>query len=306
MCLTYALAFAQEEHPIDKSLQLSLDKAHGITAGMKKCLEEATVQWENELNKYYNLLMIILDKEAVKNLKKSQLAWERFRNLEYEFIPNYFVVFGSYVGIAIREQKMKVVRARALQLKQYYETIDVEAGVSVQVSPDNRQIIFVKHIKKDPSTPDIGWIPSDFDEIWEMNIDGSNKRCIVKNNYKSVSKNDDWDNFLGSFGNLNFSPDSKKIYFLCQNCVTNAILYSADADGKNIKNLGYAHDIDGLVGGDFNSEYYGYLVAHVRKFPDDSHTTKWSTILIDPEGNEIKEIEDLDSFWKEHVKMENE
>ncbi|MFH1152116.1 MAG: lysozyme inhibitor LprI family protein, partial [Nanoarchaeota archaeon] len=291
-------ALGQEEHPIDQSLEECLQKSQCVTARMKACLEEAKTQWENELNKYYNLLMVVLKKEDRKKLQKSQLAWERFKNLEYVFIPEYFLEFGSYVGVAIRDQKVEIVRARALQLKQYYETLDVE-GCFVKVSPDNKKVIFVKHIKKDPSTSETGWMPSDFDEVWAMDIDGSNKRCIIKNNYKSVSKNDGWDNYLGSFGSLQFSPDAKKIYFLCQNCVTTAILYSADVNGKGIKKLRYAHGIDGLVGGNSNAEYYGYLVVHVRKFPEDSHTTKWTTVLIDPEGNEIKEIEDQDSFWKE-------
>ncbi|MBU0694688.1 MAG: DUF1311 domain-containing protein [Candidatus Omnitrophica bacterium] len=117
-------AFAQDEHPIDKSLEECIGKTKSITLGMKKCLEEAIVRWRGELNKYHNLLMGTLDEKSKEQLKKSQSAWQKFRDLEFEFIPSYFLDIGSYIGPTIRSDRLRIIRARALELIAYYETIE--------------------------------------------------------------------------------------------------------------------------------------------------------------------------------------
>jgi uncharacterized protein YecT (DUF1311 family) len=113
-------ACAQEEHPIDSSLGDCLDKSNS-TAGMIECLKEAHDKWDAEMNRYYNLLMGILKEEAKKQLRQSQKAWLRFRDLEFEFIPNYYLDIGSYQGPTTWSHKVDVVRARALELQAYYK-----------------------------------------------------------------------------------------------------------------------------------------------------------------------------------------
>lgn len=165
---------------------------------------------------------------------------------------------------------------------------------SVQkISPDGKQIVFVRAVKECPYTEDTGWVPSDFDELWSMNADGGNKKCLIKNSY---AKNQDIDNYLGSFGDLHWSPDGKHIYFLCQNCATNALLYKANADGTNIKKFSYAHEIGGVVGGNPGDEYYGHIVVHVKKYSDDQ-PARWVTVLMNPDGEEVKEIDNIEQFW---------
>jgi len=103
-----------------------MDNSKSITLEMVKCLEEAYTSWEAELKRYYNLLMEVLDEESQERLKQSQADWETFRDKEFEFIPLYFTDPGSYQGPAIAEHKMNIVRARALQLESYYQTIKEE------------------------------------------------------------------------------------------------------------------------------------------------------------------------------------
>jgi len=57
-----------------------------------------------------------------------------------------------------------------------------------------------------------------------------------------------------------------------------------------------------MVGGTPEGEYYGYLVAGVRK-SEGAELIKWTMVLMDPEGKEVKEIEDIEEFWKEHKKL---
>jgi uncharacterized protein YecT (DUF1311 family) len=64
----------------------------------------------------------VTTREPKKALQESQKAWLKFKNLEFEFIPQYFQDPGSYQGPAIAEQKMDIVRAMALELKAYYDT----------------------------------------------------------------------------------------------------------------------------------------------------------------------------------------
>lgn len=167
-----------------------------------------------------------------------------------------------------------------------------------KLSPDGTQIIFVRYIKPCPITSDTGYLPGDYDEIWSMRTDRSGQRCIVKNNY---SDKQDMDYYLGSFDSLHFSPDGKSIYFLCQNCLSDAILYSANADGSNIKRISNAHQLD-VVGGNPKDKYYGHLVAGIRK-SEGVAPVRWTLMLLDADGKEITEIEDAEAFWKGHKKL---
>jgi len=119
------LIIAEGLQPIDESLQ-ECWKDTGATSVMKDCLLEAYGKWEAEMNKYYNLLMQELNAEAKKKLEQSQKAWLKFQKLEYEFIPTYFKDLGTYIGPTSMSDEVRVIRARALQLMQYYKTIKDE------------------------------------------------------------------------------------------------------------------------------------------------------------------------------------
>jgi Tol biopolymer transport system component len=167
-----------------------------------------------------------------------------------------------------------------------------------KLSPNRKQVIFIRAVNPCPFTEETGWLFSDFDEIWSMDIDGNNQHRIVENNY---SEGMDMGNYIGSFGSLNFSPDGKYIYFLCQNCATDAILYKADADGSNIRKLSNAHQLD-VIGGNPKDKYYGHLVAGKRK-SSKGEAIKWTVVLLDSDGKEVEEIEDLEKFWLQCKKM---
>jgi hypothetical protein len=75
----------------------------------------------------------------------------------------------------------------------------------------------------------------------------------------------------------------------------------ANSDGSNIKRISNAHQLD-VVGGNPKDEYYGYLVAGIRK-SQGVKPIRWTVALLDDEGNEVTEIEDIEAFWKEHKKL---
>src|SRR3990172_10630599 len=52
-----------------------------------------------------------------------------------------------------------------------------------KLSHDRKEIIFVREIKSCPDISDTGWMPSDCQEIWTVNVDSSKEHRIIKSNY---------------------------------------------------------------------------------------------------------------------------
>lgn len=114
---------AQDKHSIDKFLEECIDK-NTSTQGMCECGEEALKKWDAELNNYYKLLMNKLRNDTKERLKESQLAWLKFRDLEFGFIEEgYFLDVGSYIRPEKIENKLDIVRHRALELRMYYDRV---------------------------------------------------------------------------------------------------------------------------------------------------------------------------------------
>ncbi len=112
----------RDKHPIDKTLSECMDNSKCIKSKMKDCLVSASDKWESEIDKYYSLLMEILPDESKEALKKSQDAWVKFRNLEFETIPDiYRGIIGSFQGPTFLGHKITILKARALELQAYYE-----------------------------------------------------------------------------------------------------------------------------------------------------------------------------------------
>lgn len=116
------LVVVEHEHPIDTALG-ECWKDTGVTSELIRCLQETYAKWEAEMNKYYALLMGILDGESKERLKKTQEVWIKFRDSSFEFIPFYFQDVGSYQGPTIWCDKVRIIRARALDLRRYYLVI---------------------------------------------------------------------------------------------------------------------------------------------------------------------------------------
>jgi len=116
------LVVVDSEHPIDAALS-ECWKDTGVTAELVDCLKEAYAKWEAEMDKYYVLLIGVLDKDSKKRLERSQKAWIKFRDSSFEFIPLYFQDIGSYQRPTIWCDKVRIIRVRALDLKRYYLVI---------------------------------------------------------------------------------------------------------------------------------------------------------------------------------------
>lgn len=111
------------KHPIDKFLEECEDKDY-TTTGITSCLRKAEKKWDAELNKYYKLLMGILDKESKEKLRQAQLSWIKFRDAEAENAYSLYLLKEgtAYQNIAAAEV-MTITEERALKLKAYYDLL---------------------------------------------------------------------------------------------------------------------------------------------------------------------------------------
>ena len=119
-----AKLFSQEtKHPIDLYLDSCMEKDMS-TAGIVKCMEEATKMWDAELNKYFKLLIKELDEESVYILKSAETEWLVFRDKEFQNIDNIYSKLKGTMFIPMKyDTKLEIVRTRALRIKDYYEIL---------------------------------------------------------------------------------------------------------------------------------------------------------------------------------------
>ncbi len=122
---TYAQTKEKLNH-IDVELKKCLNKKDISNADICNCTIAARNEWDKELNKYYKLLMSNLPKEAKEDLKLAQKNWVTYRDNEFKFILKYYyeVKEGNMWFAVSEERKMDLVKYRALELINYYETLE--------------------------------------------------------------------------------------------------------------------------------------------------------------------------------------
>ncbi|MGN6568893.1 MAG: lysozyme inhibitor LprI family protein [Flavipsychrobacter sp.] len=112
--------------PIDKAYA-NCKQAHNTPAGMANCAFDAYKSWNNELNKYYNRTLKLLRKQGdISSLKNAQKAWTAFRDAEFTAYNNMFNKSGDRWTAIRAENRIALVRARALQLRNYYDSLQVK------------------------------------------------------------------------------------------------------------------------------------------------------------------------------------
>lgn len=167
------------------------------------------------------------------------------------------------------------------------------------LSPDGSQIIFIKQIKELKDNPagipeDDGaivyqhWSP---DEIWVMDSQSKEEKVLVKSHYGANAKEN-----RGWFSDLNYSPDGKKIYYVCQpGSPTTHAIRSVNSDGTEDKWITWGESVD-VIGGNESDEYFGSLIIE-RKAEDGAYDVY---SLMTPEGAEIMIVEDIKRWLQEN------
>ena len=94
------------------------------TAGMIKCADAAYKEWDREMNSAYKKLLSLLDEKEREDLKQSQRAWLKFRDLEFKNINNVYTKMDGTMYLPMHtESETRIVRERALQLIKYCELL---------------------------------------------------------------------------------------------------------------------------------------------------------------------------------------
>lgn len=113
---------AAVHHPIDIALDAAIDKDMSA-AGKVAAMADAEKKWNEELNKYYKLLMEKLDKNAQTSLKDTQNIWIKFRDAEFKLLSDiYSKKNDDYRSIAA-SMHMQIVKARAVILRNLYDEL---------------------------------------------------------------------------------------------------------------------------------------------------------------------------------------
>lgn len=117
--------FYSDTTTIDISLNDCLATGENQTTyGMIQCIDTAYAAWDMELNKYYKLLMSVLNEEEKEKLKTAQKAWIIMRDADIAFIGLYSEnLEGSMYRVSANYHTMEIVRLRALQLQSFYTEI---------------------------------------------------------------------------------------------------------------------------------------------------------------------------------------
>jgi uncharacterized protein YecT (DUF1311 family) len=113
------------EHPVDvRNVACHDIDSNQTTYGMMECESLASEEWKVEMNKYYNLLLDTLSGESSVLLKQSQEAWIEYNKKENLFSSSlYYSDMEGTMWRVVNAGRLKdIIRKRALDLKEYYET----------------------------------------------------------------------------------------------------------------------------------------------------------------------------------------
>jgi uncharacterized protein YecT (DUF1311 family) len=117
---------AQEQNIIDKELSDCMEKDPS-TQGVIQCADAAYNKWDKELNTYYKLLQENLKPEEKELLKKSQIAWLKFRDTELQFLAKVYENMQGTMYLTIYAlDRVEIVKKRVNELKSLYETVKEE------------------------------------------------------------------------------------------------------------------------------------------------------------------------------------
>ncbi|HEX8312949.1 MAG TPA: lysozyme inhibitor LprI family protein [Chthoniobacteraceae bacterium] len=112
-----------EKDPIDIAMDAAMERDPS-TAGMVQATAAAQKKWEKELARSLARLEEVMEPEEWEALQASQKAWRAFRQQEVKAQGEIYSRMDGSMWVPVSaSDAMELVRARALQLRQYAETI---------------------------------------------------------------------------------------------------------------------------------------------------------------------------------------
>ena len=102
------------------------EKADYTTTGMTECSYKAMDMWFKEIDKYLGLLKTITTEEDYTNILKAQENWKKYQEAEFVALSPIMNKQGTMFQNVAVGNKTNVVKERALELKELYDTLKYE------------------------------------------------------------------------------------------------------------------------------------------------------------------------------------
>ena len=113
---------AQSKHPIEKWTETQLAKPENATTlAMMRITHQATKKWDKELNRTYKKLKKVLKPSAFQKLRRSQLAWIRFKKKEIAFLIEFYNRSGTIYPLMRDSAILEITKNRVMELQSTLE-----------------------------------------------------------------------------------------------------------------------------------------------------------------------------------------
>lgn len=130
LLLLFSTATLAKGNVIDTQLEKCKNDPSIPDMGIVDCYQKAAKSWDAMLNDEYKQLMsdTELTKEFKDSLKKSQLAWIKYKDLYIDSVKKFYSNHqGSIWGIVYTENVMYITRDKALELRKLRLSTDLSA-----------------------------------------------------------------------------------------------------------------------------------------------------------------------------------
>jgi len=154
------------------------------------------------------------------------------------------------------------------------------------LSPDGNKVVFLR--KSDQEAYVAVGSPEDYlqagpgailaDQIWIIDVNGKNEKLLVRD-YRGQDR---CENIIAHIGFLQFSPDSRKVYFITSAWATSGALHGVSINGRNEHFIAPANDLKVIDKG----HYKGNLIIQQHRYFIDGGAYDWHYVFT-PDGKEI-------------------
>ncbi len=116
---------AQALHPIDSALHKCLE-LNTSSFGVIECELERYRKWNDELDRVYDELMSQVTDQERQMLIEQQVAWVRYRDLQFKMNEKFYGSRGSIWMPVIASAKGNLVKNRVLELQAHLNLLASE------------------------------------------------------------------------------------------------------------------------------------------------------------------------------------
>ena len=120
----------RSDHPLDIAYRECIVAEGPGDYAIRYCLQVSLDDWEKELGRSYDALLHMLppNSASAKQLKHTQKLWEKFRKAEFAWIEmQNSKIEGTMYEQIMLEEKLAIVRERALQLFWYQRRLEADS-----------------------------------------------------------------------------------------------------------------------------------------------------------------------------------